>query len=195
MKLKSLKFIVNCICLLLLFSSCKEKRIDKEALDIKKAVELIDGNKSVSAKLLKFRKELGVKFVLCYVVTHKKHIKLDFQILQSDSIKCPPLTIDGLYKIKNVQGVDVFIQSSEINHSKEYKIEIEKNAKELIRKRYLTLKGHPFCIEGGSVKFVFCKGDDNVFTELTFEFLGKEERKARNDRKPFREEKFYPNCN
>lgn len=194
MNLKTPKLFASCICLLLLFGSCKEKPVDKEASDISKAVELIDGNKAINAKLLKFRKELGAKFMLCYVITNKKHMVLEFQILQSDSIKCPPLSIDGLYKIRNVQGVDVYVESSEMDRSKKYKIEIENDAKDLIKRGYLTIKGRPFSIQGGSVDFVFCKNDDNVFTELTFEFLSREEQKSRDKNEPFHEEKFYPKC-
>lgn len=195
MDVSMLRMSIKVMFLLLLFSSCEEKRVDKEAYEINKAVELIDGNKSIDAKFLEFRKELGVKFVLCYVITSEKHRRLGFQILQSDSIKSPPLTIRGLYKIKNIHGVDIIIVSSEMKESKKYKVEIETDTKELIRKGYLTVKNHSSCMQGGSVDFVFCKNNDNVFTELTFDFLGKEEEKVRAIGEPFHEEKFYPNCN
>lgn len=194
MEKEILKITVRYLLLLILLISCNKKPIDKEAYEIDKAIELVHTNKSINDTLLKFKQKLGVEFIPCIIITTDKYRILGFQIVQSKVKKSPPLKIDPLFKIRNVQGIDVLFVSTEKGSSKKYDIKVDSKTEELIEKGYVTLTGPSPLINSKYVNFVFCKDDDSVFKALTSDFFYKEEMKARTANKSFVIENYYPKC-
>jgi hypothetical protein len=193
MKKGILKLGLQCILLGLLFISCKKEEANPEYDEIDKAIALIHDNKPINDTLLRYRKELGADFILCYIISKNNYRRLGFQIIQSKNEKNPPLEINGFYKVETIQGIDVFLESSKTSQKK-FHVTTDNKTKELIRKGYLTIDGRSPLIHSKSVDLVFCENDGSNFKILSDHFLYQEEMKARKNNKPFHEEYFYPRC-
>lgn len=177
----------------LLLISCKKEPISQEDYEIGKAIELTKSNADFNDMLAKFRKELGVDFMLCYTYVKNKHRVLGFQILQSDTDHAGPLRIDRPFKIETFQGIDIFFCTVS-DDNKKFQPVIDDKTKRLIARGYLTTSGRISLHESKSVSLVYCKDDDNNFKILPSEFLYKKEMEAHNNDKNFHEEDYYPDC-
>ncbi len=187
--------IILVVCIFI--CSCEKnanKVVDIEAYEIDKAIELVDSNKSIKDSIINMRKNLGVEFIPCIIITSKNHRSLGFQIIQSKIEKSPPLKIIGLYKIINVQGVDVLFMSNKVDMDGAYNLKADDTINKLIKKGYVTITGPTPLIDSQFIKFVFCINNDNSFVTLSSDFLHQEEMKYRNAHKSFVEEKYYPHC-
>ncbi|MCW4469938.1 hypothetical protein OGH69_13240 [Flavobacterium sp. MFBS3-15] len=194
-----MKGLLTCLLLLCILASCKKETLEPKATitpaeaDINKGIALAKSNKPFNDTLAKFRKELGVDFMLCYIITKDKHRRLGFQILQSDMDHAGPMNLERRFRIKTLQGIDIFFCSSE-SDTVEYKPVIDKKTRELIDKGYLTDTGRVTLHESKSVSLVYCRNNDNIFTILPSEFLYKKEMEAHSNDKYYHEEDYYPQC-
>lgn len=194
-----IKEILSCLLLLFLMTSCKKETLEPKATltpaeaDINKGIALAKSNKPFNDTLAKFRKELGVDFMLCYIITKDKHRKLGFQILQSDMNHAGPMNLERPFRIETLQGIDVYFCSSE-NDSLKSQPKIDTKTRELIDKGYLTATSRVTLYHSKSVDLVYCKDDDSTFVILPSEFLSRKEMEARSSDKPFHEEDHYPKC-
>jgi|GEM_PF-6749359 len=83
------KKIALCLILLSLLVSCKPEAPDPAALEIDKAIGLIHANKPINDTLQRYRKDYGVDFIFCYVITDDNHRRLGLQVMQSKGLKGP----------------------------------------------------------------------------------------------------------
>lgn len=195
MKTKFLKTETMLYLLIFIFISCNDRRENYESPEINKAIELIKNNKRINAVLDKLHKESGVKFIFCSVITNGKYRRLGFQVMQSKYIKGSPLKINkSVYKIENIQGIDILFASNDNVKMKDHPIEPDEKMEELIRKGFITVNGPESLMCNSSIHFIFCKNDDNIFTEITPEFVYEKEKEAREHNQPYIEDKYYPDC-
>lgn len=193
-----MKNIFLLLSAVILFTACNKEKIapvEKEAQDIEKAIALASANKPMNDTLARYKREYGVDFMLCYIITTDKHRSLGFQVMQSKTEKNRPLKIgDGLHKIRNIKGIDILFCSSDRDRERKYDVAIDPKTQELIKKGYLTLTGPGTLLCTPSIDLVFCTNDESNFIILSPDFLWKEEVKARENNVPYIIESYYPEC-
>ena len=193
-----MKKIFMLLLAVIILTACNKEiaPVDKEAQDIDKAIALISANKPLKDTLARYKQKFGVDFILCYSITTAKHRSLSFQVMQSKTEKTGPMKIgNGLYKIRNIQGIDIMFCSSDRDPEKEYNVAIDPKTQELIEKGYITVKGPNSTLCTPSIDFVSCTNDESNFVILSPDFLWKEEVKARSKDVPYIIEDYYPKCN
>lgn len=183
-----------CLFVFVLLASCKKEMPDPVVVEIDKAIELIHANKAINDTLQRYRKDYGVDFMFCYIITSDNHRRLGMQVMQSANENGPPMLLDYPHKIETVQGIDILFVSSDRDRTKKYEILIDEKTKKLIDKGYVTVDGTDWTYCTSSIELIFCKNDEKVFTILSPDFKSKEADRTLTAGKPYSERKFYPDC-
>jgi len=190
----SFVFILFLFTISFLNVSCNKSKneINNKMHEIDNAIALTSNNETIKDTLNNL-KNIGAEFIVCYVDSDENYNKICFDNIHFANSKIRSYKIQGDFKLKVIQGIDVLFTDFEhrpINNN----VKSEKRVKELLKNGIITFDGPALLTHDNSINFVFCKKDENNFKCFTYNMIGKAERLAYEKGKPFFVEMLYPKC-